>query len=165
MRRLEPPTRISQANGDLGAAADDVAVADSDRRLGEGDDLVVDVGEELHASYLALLVELLLDVGTRREAHLVGGAEDEHPHRIVGAGDGEVLQHLDEHLGVDRVAGLRPLQTQHRHALLVDLVARHLRGFVHAVEPSSSTSFSVSSAARSISATTSSRGSRKRQST
>ena len=35
-------------DGDLGATADDVAVAGGDRRLREGDDPVVEVGEELH---------------------------------------------------------------------------------------------------------------------
>ena len=70
---------------------------------------VVEVGEELHAADLALLVELLLDVGAGGEAHVVGGAEDQHPHRLVAARHRQVLEQLDQHLGVDRVAGLRPL--------------------------------------------------------
>src|SRR5436305_737037 len=116
---------------DLGAAADHVAVADRDRRLWEGDDLVVDVGEELHAADLAFIVELLLDVGASREAHVVGGAEEEHPHRFIAARHHQMLEQLDQHLGVDRVARLRPLQVQHRHAPLVDLVARHRRLVTH----------------------------------
>src|SRR6185312_11111445 len=35
-------------DGDLGTAADDVAVAGGDGRLGEGGDRVIEVGEELH---------------------------------------------------------------------------------------------------------------------
>ena len=98
---------------------------------------------------------------------MVGGADDQHADGLVGAGVGEVLEQLDQHLGVDRVAGLRPLQAQHRHALLVDLVARHrgraLTGWNLFVQLS--TSRSASAAARSISAATCSRGSRKRPST
>ena len=131
---------------DLGAAADHVAVAGGDRRLGEGDDLVVEVGEELHAPHLALLVELLLDVGAGREAHVVGGADHEHAHRLVGARHRQVLEHLDQHLGVHRVAGIGPLQAQQRHALLVDLVAGHL-GFAIALIARQSDSLSSATSA------------------
>ena len=45
---------------------------------------------------------------------------DQHPDRVVAAGDREVLEHLGQHLGVDRVAGLGPFEAQQRDALLVD---------------------------------------------
>ena len=54
---------------------------------------------------------------------MVGGADDQHPHRLVAAGDREVLEQLDQHLGVDRVARLGPLEAEHGDPLLVDLVA------------------------------------------
>ena len=41
----------------------------------------------------------------------------------VVAGDRQVLEDLDQHLGVHRVAGVGPLQPQHGDALLVHLVA------------------------------------------
>ena len=72
IRRLAPPTRMSQATAISAPAADDVAVADRDRRLREADDAVVDVGEELHATDLFLRVHRLLDVGAGREPHLIG---------------------------------------------------------------------------------------------
>ena len=52
---------------------------------------------------------------------------DQHPDRLVVAGDREVLEDLGQHLGVDRVAGLGPLEAQDGDALLVDLVAGHAR--------------------------------------
>ncbi len=104
---------------------------------------------------------------------MVGGGDDQDPHPLVLPGASEVLEHLLQHLGVDRVAGPRALEAQTAHALLVDPVAssasRSWLSRILAVglarPRSAATSRSASAAARSISAATSSRGSRKRPST
>jgi hypothetical protein len=145
---------------DLGATADDVAVTGGDRRLREGDDRVVEVGEELHAADLAFLVELLAHVGAGGEAEVVGGADHQHPHGLVAARRLHMLQQLDQHLGIDRVARFLAFQPQQRDAVVVDQVAGQLAR--HAAEPSCSTRRSVASAAPTISPSTSAFGSRKR---
>ena len=150
---------------DLGAAADDVAVAGRDRRLREGDDRVVEVGEELHAANLALRVQLLPHVGAGGEAKVVGGADHQHPHGVIAARHRQVLEQLDQHLGVDRVARFLALQAQQDDAVLVDQVAGQIARLAHAPEPSCSSKRSVSSAAPATSASTSAFGSRKRPST
>src|SRR5215213_2719426 len=157
-------------DGDLGAAADDVAVAGGDRRLGEVNHLVVEFGEELHAANLALVVELLSHVGPGGEAEVVGGADHQHPDRLVAAGYREVLEQLEQHLGADRVAGTGPLEADDRDAPLLDRVAGDLvlGGAVlcaHESEAIRSTRRSVSSAAAAISPSTSPFGSLKRPST
>ena len=93
---------------------------------------------------------------------------DEDADRLVAARHGEVLEHLDQHLGVDRVAGLGPLEAQQGDALLVDLVAgrasrvAHRRAGTYSLEDAGARSRRRHG---STSASTSSRGSRKRPST
>ena len=109
IRRLEPPTRMSQPMA-ISAPPPTTSPWQA-ATVGLGNwTTVVEVGEELHAADPALLVQLLLDVGARRETHVVGGAEDENPDGIIATSDRDVLEHLDQHLRVDGVAGLRPPQ-------------------------------------------------------
>ena len=113
---------------DLGAAADDVAVAGGDRRLREGDDAVVEVGEELHPADVALVVELLADVGAGGEAHVVGGGEHEHPHRLVVAGDARGARAARPASAVSiALRRLGAVEAEQRDALLVDLVGGQAR--------------------------------------
>ena len=78
-RRFEPPTRMSQATAISAPPPTHVAVAGGDGRLREAGQLVVEVGEELHAADPAVGVELLADVGAGREAHVVGRGDDQRP--------------------------------------------------------------------------------------
>ena len=107
IRRLAPPTRMSQA---IAISAPPPTTSPWQAAIvgfGKATIVVVEVGEELHAADLALLVELLAHVGAGGEAEVVGGADHQHPHRLVAARDRQVLEQLDQHLGVDRVARLR----------------------------------------------------------
>ena len=71
-------------------------------------------------------VELLADVGASREAHVVGRGEDEDADALVVASGRQVPEHLLEHLRVDRVAGLGPIEPQQGDARLVHVVAGQL---------------------------------------
>ena len=117
-------------------------------------------------------VELLAHVGAGRQPHVVGRREHQDADRVVLARRRQVLEHLVEHLCVHGVADLGAIEAQERNARLVDVVGGQGVGQSitspsgsESSEAISSTSRSVCSAARSISAITSSSGSEKREST
>src|SRR5262249_2216359 len=100
------------------------------------------------------------------EAERVGGAEQNDAYGVVVARDREALEQLGQHLGVECVAGVRPFEADYRDPGLLALVAGQLLAHSSSVaETSRSTRRSVSVAAPSTSACTSSRGSRNRPST
>ena len=78
---------------------------------------------------VGVVVELLAHVGAGREAHVVGGGEDEDADRLVAARHRQVLEQLAQHLRVDRVAGPRPFEPDQRDAVLGDAVAGDGGGF------------------------------------
>src|SRR6266540_7242634 len=122
----EPHSQVGPADPqvagdrDLGAAADDRAVAGGDGRLWERRQLVVELREELHPAHPALLVQLFLDVRARREPEVVVGGDHQDPRVLVPLCPVEMHEQLLEHLGVERVSLLLSLQANQGDLLLVD---------------------------------------------
>ena len=77
-RRFEPPTRRSQATATSAPPPTTAPWQAAIVGLREADELVVEVGEELHAADGAVAVEVLADVGAGAQAHVVGRGDDEH---------------------------------------------------------------------------------------